>query len=383
MMLDDRKKLILKAVVDDYIRTSEPVGSKTVVSNHGIQLSSATVRHIMADLERSGYLIQPHTSAGRVPSDKGYRAYVDSLMDAPDLPEDERQMLMREFQDGMTEIQPLLKKAVSVLSETTGYTAIAVAPYASESHLKQLKILMIEPGRALMVVVMSEGLVKNRVARVPHMLSLEQLIAIAQTVEQGVAGLRLEDITLVTIETSAQGIELPDSLLNQVLYEAYVSIKQAENLELYTDGITNIFKHPDFRDVSQVSVFANLIDKEGGMIVGRMNPAPETIKAAGQDDPLSDETAVSRTDGTMPRPYPDYFMIRIGQEIAIEALENCSFVTTTYQQGSRMLGNISVVGPKWMSYRNVISRIGFVREAIQRQLEPADPENDRIRSDQT
>lgn len=381
MGLDDRKKLILKAVVDDYIATSEPVGSKTVVNNHGIQLSSATVRHIMADLEQSGYLIQPHTSAGRVPSDKGYRAYVDSLMDVPDLPPDERQTLALEFQDGMTEIQPLLKKAVSVLSETTGYTAIAVAPYASESHLKQLKILMIEPGRALMVVVMSEGLVKNRVARVPHMLSLEQLIAIAETVEQGVAGLRLEDITLVTIETSAQGIELPDSLLNQVLYEAYVSIKQAENLELYTDGITNIFKHPDFRDVSQASAFANLIGKEGGMIVGRMNPVPppEAIKAAGQDDPLPEEEAVSRTDS---RPYPDYFMIRIGQEIAIEALENCSFVTTTYQQGSRMLGNISVVGPKWMSYRSVISRIGFVREAVQRQLEPARLENDRSRSDQ-
>lgn len=386
MPLDERKRSILKAVVDDYIQTAEPVGSKNVVKNHDIHLSSATVRNIMAELEKTGYLVQPHTSAGRVPSDKGYREYVDSLMVLPEVSTSVKREIERRFDTEMREIGPLLKQAAGVLSETTGYTALAVAPYATESHLKQLKILMIEPGRALIVVVMSEGLVKNRLARVPRMLTLEQLMQIAQSVESGIAGLRLDDITLVTIETTAQGIELPDSLLNQVLYEAYVSIKQAENLETYTDGIANLFRQPEFQNVDRAGQVVNTLTREGGMIVGRISDFMK--QQLDESPPLKDVTgteqgAAKETQGhsLSEKAYPDHFMIRIGQEIAVESLESCSFVTTTYMQGDRVMGNISVVGPKRMSYNDVISKITFVRDTLERKLclEDGQEEADRYR----
>ena len=306
MLLDDRKRLILKAVVDDYIATSEPIGSKSIVKNHDINLSSATVRNIMADLEKGGYLIQPHTSAGRVPSDKGYRAYVDSLMDLPPLTEKKKAEIESSFDPNLIDIQPLLKRAVDILSETTGYTALAVAPYTPTTHLTQLKILMIEPGRALIVVVLSGGLVKNRLARVPDVLTLEQLMLIANLVEQNVAGTKLEDITFVTIETSVQGIELPESLLNQVLYEAYVSIKQAENLETYVGGITNLFRHQDFRDVGQTGAVANLLSKDGGMIIGYMNKEEDnqaSLEAGedlGSDDEVTDDVASEESASPVP-----------------------------------------------------------------------------------
>ncbi|HHX37639.1 MAG TPA: heat-inducible transcription repressor HrcA [Clostridiaceae bacterium] len=376
MLLDDRKRLILKAVVDDYIATSEPIGSKSIVKNHNINLSSATVRNIMAELEKGGYLMQPHTSAGRVPSDKGYRAYVDSLMDLPPLTEREKAKIEQGFDPNLIEVQPLLKRAVEILSETTGYTALAVAPYTPKTRLTQLKILMIEPGRALIVVVLSGGLVKNRLARVPEMLTLEQLMLIANLVEENVAGTKLEDITFVTIETSVQGIELPESLLNQVLYEAYVSIKQAENLETYVGGITNLFRHQEFSDVGQTGAVANLISKEGGMIIGYMNKSDAADDMPGSESEDRKETAETKNitetavgvEEQLTRVYPNYFMIRIGQEIAIEPLEDCSFVTTTCETKDRTLGHISVVGPKRMDYNNVISHIGFVRRTVHKHL---------------
>ena len=228
---------------------------------------------------------------------------------------------------------------------------------------------MIEPGRALIVVVLSGGLVKNRLARVPDVLTLEQLMLIANLVEQNVAGTKLEDITFVTIETSVQGIELPESLLNQVLYEAYVSIKQAENLETYVGGITNLFRHQDFRDVGQTGAVANLLSKDGGMIIGYMNKEEDnqaSLEAGedlGSDDEVTDDVASEESASPVPiaRVYPNYFMIRIGQEIAIEPLEDCSFVTTTCETKDRTLGHISVVGPKRMDYNNVISHIGLRR----------------------
>lgn len=369
MSLDGRKSVILKAVVDDYIATAEPVGSKSIVTRHNLNLSSATVRNILSELEKQGYLMQPHTSAGRIPTDEGYRAYVDSLMTLTDLPEDEKTRMENDLNDVFSGFKPILRKTAELLSETTGYAALAVAPHSKDSTLRQLKILMIEPGRALIVVVVNGGLVKNRMARVPNMFTLEQLIEIANTVEQGLQGKRLSDITMVTVETSAYSIELPDSLLNQVLYEAYVSIKQAENLETYTNGITNLFQHPEFRDVDRAMNVMDTLTKDGGMVVGML---ADRMSDGSAGETVIEEHSDPLTEAEGRRAYPDYFMIRIGQEIAIETLEDCSFVTTTYQLGDQLLGDISVIGPKRMNYDDVISRIRFVRYEIQQSL-PSEP----------
>lgn len=342
MSLDQRKQTILKAVIDDYIETAEPVGSKSLVEKHVLQLSSATVRNTMAELEQQGYLESPHTSSGRVPTDKGYRAYVDSLVTVKALDENSRQNIRQSLRSDIKDLPVLLKNVSTVLSSGTGYTSVALTPKLTQSQLSQIKMLMIEPGKALVVVVVSAGLVKDRIVRIPDLLGEDQLRRIAEVCEQSLAGMPLEDITLVTVATALQGVVLPESLLNQVLYETYVSIKQAENLETYVDGMPNIFSHPEFQTLGKARAVVDTLS-QNGLIVGMM-------------ENKTDELA-------MTKPETD-FMIRIGQELALESMKDCSFVTSTYKINDKIVGSIGVVGPRRMKYSKVISQISFVRETM-------------------
>ncbi len=358
MSLDQRKKTILKAVIDDYIETAEPVGSKSLVEKYALPLSSATVRNTMAELEQQGYLESPHTSAGRVPSDKGYRAYVDSLVTVNELDASTRENVRRSLQSHFKDLPDLLKNASAILSSGTGYTSVALTPRLTQGQLSQIKMLMIEPGRALVVVVVSAGLVKDRVVRIPDLLDAEQLRMIAEACEHNLAGMPLEDITLVTVATALQGVVLPESLLNQVLYETYVSIKQAENLDSYVDGMPNIFSHPEFQSMGKARAIVDTLS-QNGLIIGLMDPKHKKIAGEGRSD-----EAEERLTSLMPAEAKPDFMIRIGQELALESLKDCSFVTSTYKVSDKIVGSIGVVGPRRMAYSNVISQIWFVREAM-------------------
>jgi heat-inducible transcriptional repressor len=371
--LDDRKKNILKAVIDDYIETAEPVGSKALVQKYHFNVSPATMRHEMAELESLGYLEQPHTSAGRVPSDKGYRAYVDHLIQVEHLPEDEAERIRRYFRDSFDELTDLIRKASNVLSERTGYASLALSPQMRRSHLQQIKMLMIEPGRALVVVVLSAGVVKDRLVRVPDMLDADQLMQVASAIEEGLSGMTLDDITLVTVASAARNAPLPESLLNQVLYEAYISIKQADNLELYIDGQHHLLSYPEFHDISKARCFFDTLARDG-IIAGYMSEMKETEPepladkpVQGVDNPVSND-ARSPAEWPLPVSCRPAYMIRIGQEITVDGLQDCSFVTTTYKVGDVIAGRIGVIGPRRMAYKRVISQISFVKQTINEHL---------------
>ena len=364
MPLDDRKKNILKAIIDDYIATAEPVGSKSLVSKYQINVSSATVRNEMAELEELGYLEQPHTSAGRIPSDLGYRAYVDSLLRVEELTDDEAEKIRVYMRNSIDELTGLIRKAASILSDKTGYTSLALSPQLRRSHLKQIKILMIEPGRALVVVVLSAGVVKDRLARIPEILDASQLIQIAAAIEDGLSGMMLDDITLVTVTSAARNTQLPDSLLNQVLFEAYVAIKQADNLELYMDGSHKLLSYPEFQDIHKAKDYLNTLSRDG-IIAGYMNELKEPEIRAGPD------AETGRPDGgplIADQPERPTYTVRIGQEIMLEGLKDCSFVTTTYKMGDVVAGRIGVIGPRRMTYGKVISNISFVKQTLNEQI---------------
>jgi heat-inducible transcriptional repressor len=362
--LDERKKRILKAVVDDYIATAEPVGSKALVSKYHFNVSPATVRNEMAELEALGYLEQPHTSAGRVPSDKGYRAYVDNLMQVENLPSGEAEQIRVYLSESLDELTGMIRKASSILSQHTGYTSLALSPHMQRSHLQQIKMLMIEPGRALVVVVLSAGMVKDRMVRIPDILDAEQLMQIAAAIEEGLAGMKLDDITLVTVASAARNAPLPDSLLNQVLYEAYVSIKQADNLELYIDGQHHLLSYPEFQDIDKARCFFNTLARDG-IIAGYMSELKEDQPENKADYELSGMVMTEAEGINQNKPA---YMIRIGQEIALDGLQDCSFVTTTYKVGDVIAGRIGVIGPRRMTYNKVISHISFVKQTINGQL---------------
>lgn len=366
MRLDDRKKNILKAIIDDYIATAEPVGSKNLVNRYHFNVSPATIRNEMSELEEMGYLEQPHTSAGRVPSDKGYRAYVDSLLRIEDITPEEAEKIRIYLRESLDELTGLIRKASSVLSEKTGYTSLALSPQLRRSHLKQIKILMIEPGRALVVVVLSAGVVKDRLVRVPEILDSDQLMQVAAAIEDGLSGMTLDDITLVTVATAAKNAHVPESLINQVLYEAYVAIKQADNLEVYMEGAHNLLSFPEFQDISKAREYLNTLTC-AGMIAGYLSEMKEQDDLAYEphDPEMADSQTEKLAEDNGARPA---YAVRIGQEIMLDGLKDCSFVTTTYRLGNVVAGRIGVIGPKRMAYGKVISHISFVRQAIDENI---------------
>lgn len=374
MTLDQRKKEILKAIIDDYIETAEPVGSKNLVSRHAFPVSSATVRNEMAELEEQGFLEHMHTSSGRVPSDKGYRAYVDDLLRATDLTPDETERIRSCLSDCIDEVSDLIRRASSVLSEQTGYTSLVLTPQLRRSQLKQIKMLMIEPGRALVVVVLAAGVVKDRLVRIPSVIDSAQLMQVANAIEESLSGMKLDDITLVTVASAARKSPVPESLLNQVLYEAYIAIKQADSLEVYMDGAHKMLSYPEFQDINKAKGYFNALSHDG-IIAGYMNELhddeDESVQAdmnaeydqaiAGSLNPAAGLT----TTGSHRRPA---YMVRIGQEIALDGLADCSFVTTSYRIGDTVAGHMGVIGPRRMAYGKVISNISYIKMALDQEM---------------
>jgi heat-inducible transcriptional repressor len=364
--MDERKKQILKAIVDDYVETAEPVGSKSLVERHQLKYSSATIRHEMAELEEMGYLEKPHTSAGRMPSDKGYRAYVDNLLSLPDLSgreaEDIRDFLLK----NLDETRELIERAAEYLAGKTDYLSVALSPQYSDSSIEQIKIMMIEPGRAIVVLVLSAGVVHDRLIRIPAMLDEKQLDSIGRAVERCLAGKKLDDITLVTISSAADGTGLPEALVNQVLFEAYVAIKQTEKIEIFMDGKYQLLKHPEFKDVDRASRFYQAVHQEqmvaGYMMNLKQQQEEQIAEHCGWDldciDNIENQKALTANSVK-----PSY-MVRIGQEIALEGMDDMSFITTTYRLGRQISGQIGVIGPKRMAYGKIIAQISFVNKTL-------------------
>lgn len=346
MELDDRKKRVLQAIVDDYVATNEPVGSKSLIERHNFQVSSATLRNDMAELERLGFIEKPHTSAGRIPSDRGYREYVDSLMKIDTLSQKEQQEIESRIAGTVDEATELIKNAAHTLSEATGFISLSMSPRLRKSFLKQIKLLIIEPGKALVVLVLSAGVVKDKIVRIPNFITDEQMMQISGAIEKNLTGKPLDEITLVTVETAAKDTEIPSALLRQVLYEAYTAIKQADQLSIYLEGEHKMLAFPDFSSMGRARDLLGTLS-DSGMVAGYVNEMENQAAVSGKKDS---------------------YMIRIGQEITLEGLDDCSFITATYDMGDTVSGNIGVIGPKRMDYSSVISKMDFVKKKLNEEL---------------
>ncbi len=248
--MDDRKRQILKAIVDDYVETAEPVGSKSLVTRHKLGFSSATIRHEMAELE--------------------------------EISSDDASAIRQYLANNLDEARALIERAAEYLAGKTDYLSVALSPKYSDSSLEQIKIMMIEPGRAIVVLVLSAGVVHDRLIRIPSMLDEAQLDGIARAVERCLVGKKLDDITLVTVSSVADEIGLPEALVNQVLFEAYVAIKQTEKIEVYMDGKHRLLKHPEFRDVERANRFYNAVHEEH-MVAGYMMDMKEEMEEEFRD----------------------------------------------------------------------------------------------------
>lgn len=342
--MENRKQKILRALVDEYVQRAEPVASKQLAQREDLAYSSATIRNEMAELEFEGYLEKPHTSAGRIPSDKGYREYVNHLVQPTPLSLEKKKQMEVIVEKEFLNLTDMIKEAAQSLSFATGYTALAISPNYAHSYIKQIKMLLLEPGKALVLLVLSAGLVKDQIVNVPQQLKEEELNLLAQAIEQGLSGKKIDEVTLVTVEACAEDLHMPDVFLNQVLAEAYMAIKQAEHLDSYLLGLPNLLKHPEFSSSSKAKHVLDCLSKEG-LLAGYLSENQGRFSENSR------------------------YMIRIGQEIALDALKDCSFVTTNIEVGQDMYGSIALIGPKRMAYDEVISGIYYMKHVLENKVQ--------------
>lgn len=339
VLLDDRKKRILQAIIDDYIDTAEPVGSRTIARKHELGLSSATIRNEMADLEEMGYLAQPHTSAGRVPSDKGYRLYVDQLMKVRQLTPEEAESIKSALEIKISEMSQLIRQASAIISRVTKYTSMAVTPNLKKSTLKTVQVVPVEPGKQLVIVVTNGNIVRNCLVRTPDTSVPDFAIRISNILNEKLKGLTIEQVNVKLISEIEKEIGVQKDVLMPILEGVSDCIDQVDRPEVYLDGMTNIFNFPEFRDISRARDFLNILDEKCFM-----------------SKLLSVQRNVKEID------------IKIGEENEIEEIKECSLVTATYNIGNTLIGSLGVIGPTRMEYSKVISSLDFIRRQINKEM---------------
>ena len=339
MLLDDRKQRILQAIIDDYISTAEPVGSRTVARRHELGLSSATIRNEMADLEEMGYLSQPHTSAGRVPSDKGYRFYVDKLMKVRELSADETESLRKAMEVRISEVNQLLKQASTVMSRFTNYTSVAVTPQMKKSVIKAIQTLPIDTGKALVVVVTNAGVIRNSIVKISESILPDTLTRVSNFLNDKLSNLTIEQVDKSIFNEAEQELLIPSKAIKPMLDAVINCIKQIDCPEIYLDGAINIFNHPEFKDITKAKEFLSVLD-EKGVLYSIM-------------DSVSNDGVIN---------------VLIGAENKVEEIKDCSLVTTTYSLGGVTIGSIGIIGPTRMEYSKVISSMKFIRDKLNQEI---------------
>ena len=323
--LDERKRKILNAIIQNYLDTGEPVGSRTISKYSDLNLSSATIRNEMSDLEELGYILQPHTSAGRIPSDQGYRFYVDNLMKEKDREVTEMKEFMIEHTERMEQV---LKQMAKVLAANTNYTAMITAPSFHRNKVKFLQLSQVDEEQLLAVIVMEGNLVKNKMISTREALDNETLLKLNILLNTSLNGLSAEQINLGTIAKLKEQAGIHSNIVGDVLDALAGVIQEDEELEVYTSGTTNILKYPELSDSRKASELLNTFE-EKQQLISLVNEALAS----------EEETGIQ---------------VYIGAESPIQ---DCSVVTATYQLGEGMTGTIGIIGPKRMDYENVMDNL--------------------------
>ena len=335
MQLSERKVRILQAIIRNYLETGEPVGSRTISKYTDLNLSSATIRNEMSDLEEMGYILQPHTSAGRIPSDKGYRLYVDTMMEEKEKELEELKEMMLEKEDKMDH---LLKQVAKLLAVNTNYATMISAPTIHTNKIKFLQLSRVDSNQLLAVVVVEGNVIKNNIIPVSEELNDETLLKLNILLNTHLNGLALEEINLGMISAMKHQAGIHSSVIGDVIDAIAESIKADEDLEIYTSGANNIFKYPELADQQKASEIINTFEEKQMLT--------ELVQ-----DTLSDESNTG-------------IQVYIGNETPIQTMKDCSVVTATYELGEGMRGTIGIIGPKRMDYDKVVGTLKTVAHQL-------------------
>ena len=337
--LDERKRKILKAIIQTYLETGEPVGSRTISKYTDLNLSSATIRNEMSDLEELGYIIQPYTSAGRIPSDLGYRLYVDELMKEKDKEVTEIKDLMIEKTDKMEKV---LKQVVKILASNTNYATMITGPTYHRNKLKFIQLSRVSDIQLLAVVVVEGNIVKNHIIQLREPMDEETVLKLNLLLNTQLNGLTIEEINLAMISRMKEQAGIHSEVISSVIDAVAQAIAvDDEEMEIYTSGATNIFKYPELADSSKASELISAFEEKEALA--------EFVKDTMDNDKNSENTGIQ---------------VYIGNESPVKTMKDCSVVTATYDLGGGMQGTIGIIGPKRMDYENVMDNLKTLKNQL-------------------
>ena len=316
---------ILRAIIQNYLETGEPVGSRTISKYTDLNLSSATIRNEMSDLEEMGYIVQPHTSAGRIPTDKGYRLYVDMLMQDKQMELDNMKL---ELNAKSEKLDSILKEAAKVIAVNTNYASMITAPRYHKHRIKFLQLTQVDPESLLTVIILDGNIVKNNLIHTDEELTQETLLKLNLMLNTFLQGLDLQEINASVIQRIRNESGGYSALISDIL-DVIATSMESEEVEAYTSGSTNIFKYPELNDSAKASTLLNALEEKKQL------------------------TELMYQEGDSERGIQVY----IGDESPLEATKDCSVVTATYHLEDGVYGKIGIIGPRRMDYEKVVGTL--------------------------
>ena len=346
MDLSERKLKILQAIVGDYIRSAEPVGSRTLSKKYDMGISAATIRNEMSDLEEMGLLTHPHTSAGRVPSDKAYRLYVNSLMKKYELPEEEKKVIEERLSSNITELDRTLRRASQLLSELTRLTAFAMTPTQDDNRLKYISVLPVDARSVVLMIVAESGKVTNTVVRLREEYDPRQLELLSKVMTHNYKGKLLTSLlTLDIIEDVEKDIAALGKLAGDIVPSFLSTLESMLDVDLYIEGLDKIFYIPEDSDLNRAKMFMEMVSHKAQL----------------------ENMLLNRDSGVI---------ITIGGEHAEEQMKNCSLITATYCVNGKCVGKLGVVGPTRMRYDEVTSVVEYLTDNLNEAFKLTEGEED-------
>ena len=331
MELHSRKITILNPIIKTYLHTGEPLGSRTISKYSDLKLSSATIRNEMSDLEEMGYIIQPHTSAGRIPSDKGYRFYVNQIMEEKETEVTEVKSLMLQRVD---RLELVLKKLVQLLASNTNYAAMISGPRYHQNKLKFIQLSKVDEKKLLVVVVVEGNIIKNTMISIPDPIRDEEVLNLNILLNSRLNGLTIEEINLGVISKLKEEAGPHGQVVELVLDQVAEAIRaEEEDLQIYTSGATNIFKYPELSEGDKASRLLSTFEQKDALqeLIDDVNSNEQTSESGIQ--------------------------VYIGDEMPVQSMKDCSVVTANYELGEGIRGTIGIIGPKRMDYEKVLTTL--------------------------
>ena len=344
MDMNERKKKILHSIINEYIKSAEPIGSRHVAKSLDMGLSSATIRNEMADLEEMGYLEQPHTSAGRIPSDKGYRLYVDSLMKNCELTVNDMAVFDHVLGWQLGQLDSIIKQVSVVLSELTNYTAVLTTPEMKRGAIKTVELVPVDASSALIILVTNEGVMKHKRVLLPAGADSDFVHSFSNLLREKLSGLTLDEISAVKISEIRHAMRAHFELLFPVLdFIAEIIDDVRAETEIFTSGAAKILDYPEYSDVRHAKAFLEFLSDKNAMV-----------------EILNGENGANPENGGL--------SIRIGKENTQDIMKQSSVITANYYVGDKVMGKLGVIGPTRMDYPRTIAKIKKISAILNRLL---------------